>query len=198
MYGRLILKNLRTGKVVKCKGLFTRNMGYLIQAIFNKYDNTEDFKELKDLDGNTFNIGARVNGRLTFVASVVIQNILFHMNYQGSTTLKTGLKAFISPEEVTPTIDMYNIPNVKDVLELTSKTYTENTTKITLSFVGSTTASDTYTAKLVGLVLTLHPYKYSDDMVTVVKDTLIDVFAITPVDIVQGDPIAVSYKLELT
>jgi hypothetical protein len=197
MRGYLIIKNLRTGESRKAHGIFTRNFAYILLHVLNTFDNVSEEYDVKDFYGNTYKINARP------VLEIPQGNFFYHniytyiRNVSGWVNLKTGLTAWVTESDYTPSPNDYRPPTTDLEIPLKSKSIIMNPNNTQIIFTGSEVTNRSITIKGVGIFNKIYPKRLDPNYPDMPYWIMIDGFAISPLEFSANDVVSVSYRITL-
>jgi len=195
--GCLIIKNLRTGEKRRASGVFTRNMAYLLLKALNSMGVEHEEYIVKDVTNVDRTIAVRSFVRTTLQQFVYADVYDVISNRQDITYVNTGLIAYVTTSDYTPTPNDYTLPTRDLTIHLTNKAIIMNPNNTQIVYTGSAITSNPLTVKGVGIGNAVYPEKLDESYPGMPVVVLIDGFAITPLDFSAGDTVSVTYRITL-
>jgi hypothetical protein len=197
MKGYLIIKNERTGEKRKASGVFTRNFAYLLLRVINNAGVEHEQYTVKDITNVDRTIAVRTFIRTTLSQFVYANAYDVVSNRQDITYINTGLLAYVTTSDYTPTPDDFTLPTRDLTIHLTNKAIIMNPNNTQIVFTGSAITSTALAIKGVGIGNAVYPLKVDESYPGMPIVVLIDGFAITPLDFSAGDTVSITYRIAL-
>jgi hypothetical protein len=195
--GYLVIYNPRTNEKRTARGVFTRNMAYLLLRTVNNMSVEHEEYTVKDITNVDRTIAVRTFIRTTLQQFVYANAYDVVSNRQDITYINTGLIAYVTTSDYTPSPNDYTLPTRDLTIHLTNKAIINNPNNTQIIFTGSAITNNALTVKGVGIGNAVYPKKVDESYPGMPIVVLIDGFAITPLEFSAGDTVSITYRITL-